>query len=126
MKNSSNNFYLKIINNKFIKMNLIKYFKNALFVITFVALVDVDLAEDSERSVRTGAGEGVDQVVTHSAVAAGIGETVVDVELAVGAVEPGRTSARVEANQILAGGSVLTGSRIALVDLVLTVASSVT
>lgn len=76
--------------------------------------------------MRAGAGEGVDQIVADTAIAAGIGEAVVDVELAVGALESSRTGARVRSYQILAGSAILTRCRVAFVDFVLAVASGVT
>ena len=60
---------------------------------SFETLVDVDLAEDAQRSVWTGAREGVDQVVTDAAILARIRIAVVDVVLAIGALETGRASA---------------------------------
>ena len=93
---------------------------------SFETFIHVDLAQDAEGSVRTGAGKCVHKVVTDTSILARIAEAVVDVVLAIGTLESWRTGARMRSNEILAGSSVLARSRFAFVDLMLAVGSCVT
>lgn len=93
---------------------------------TLKALVNIDLAKDTESTVRARAGKGVDEIVANTAILTRARVAVVDVVLAIGTLEARRAGARVRANQILARSSVLAWCRVTLVDLVLTVAARVT
>lgn len=93
---------------------------------TLKALVNIDLTEDTEGTVGTRAGKGVDEIVAYTAILTRARIAVVDVIFAIWTLEARRTGARVRANQILARSSVLAWCRVTLVDLVLTVAARIT
>lgn len=92
---------------------------------TLEAFVLVDLAQDANGAVGTGATKVVHQVVTDAVVLARIRVTVIDVELAVFALEALETLAFIGANKILAVGAILAWIGRTLVNLVLAIAAIV-
>lgn len=89
------------------------------------AIVDVDLADDTQCTRWTTAHELVDQIMAGSSILTRVGFTVVDVKFTVLALKAFRTHALIVTDSISTRATVLARSRFAFIYFSLTIGTSV-